>query len=361
MSISVHIKKQLKEFELSIDFDMNQTCMGMLGESGCGKSMTLKCIAGIETPDSGRIVLNGRTLFDSERKINLSPQKRRVGYLFQNYALFPNMTVYRNVEAGLSGLQGRFSGWKEKEAQIHRLLETFHIAQLAHELPSRLSGGQQQRVALARMLASEPEILLLDEPFSALDSYLKEKLLQEMKGMLKQYEKDVIMVSHSRDEIYQMCPRMAVMHRGSLEVCGDTAELFQNPQTVSAARLTGCKNIVRAEPVGERELFAPDWGMRLQVNENISGDIRWVGIRAHDFRTVEEMKTGPVNVMECRLERITEAPFEVYLMLQNAGRTEQKTIPVWWKISKKEWGDMNEKVPDRICFPPEHLILLRDS
>lgn len=199
------------------------------------------------------------------------------------------------------------------------LLEQFHIPELADALPVRLSGGQQQRAALARIIASDPDILLLDEPFSAMDSYLREQLLQEMKAMLATtYQKDVLMVSHNRDEIYQMCPKMAVMRSGAIEIAGSTSELFRNPLTLGAARLTGCKNLSRAEVLGPHELYATDWGVKLRVKDVIAEDITHVGLRAHDFETV----SGPFsddrdNVMKCALERITEAPFEIYLILKN--------------------------------------------
>lgn len=391
MAISVHIKKRLKDFELNVAFEMESGCMGLLGASGCGKSMTLKCIAGIETPDSGRITLDGRVLYDSEKKINVSPQKRKVGYLFQQYALFPHMTVWQNVEAGLSGARKKFASQKEKNDYIMGLLEQFHIPELADALPVRLSGGQQQRAALARIIASDPDILLLDEPFSAMDSYLREQLLQEMKAMLATtYQKDVLMVSHNRDEIYQMCPKMAVMRPGAIEIAGSTRELFRNPLTLGAARLTGCKNLSRAEVLGPHELYATDWGVKLRVKDVIAEDITHVGLRAHDFETV----SGPFsddrdNVMKCALERITEAPFEIYLILKNVssenadgknvfvkntgqpgispegtGRSnhssgEEELHPIWWKLSKKEWEEMHEKIPEEIYFPPEKIILLK--
>lgn len=370
MALSVEIRKQLKDFELNVAFELQSGCMGFLGASGCGKSMTLKCIAGIETPDFGRIVLNGRVLFDSEKKIDLPPQKRKVGYLFQQYALFPHMTVWQNVEAGLSGTGKKFTSKQEKNDFILRLLEQFHILDLADALPVRLSGGQQQRAALARIIASNPDILLLDEPFSAMDSYLREQLLQEMKEMLSTtYQKDVLMVSHNRDEVYQMCPKMAIMRPGAIEIAGSTRELFRNPFTLGAARLTGCKNLSRAKVLGAHELYAVEWGVHLQVEDTIAEGVTHVGLRAHDFSCVsEEIRTAendrkemPANVMKCTLERITEAPFEIYLLLKNASARKGNLQPIWWKLSKKEWEEMHEKIPEEVYFPPEKIILLKEK
>ena len=174
------------------------------------------------------------------------------------------------------------------------------------------------------------------------------------------------MVSHSRDEIYQMCDRTAVMGKGRIEVLGETGELFRRPQTVGAARLTGCKNISRAVRKDVRTVEAVDWGIRLTSTGEIPGDIAYIGIRAHDLRQVQP---GENNVMKICLERLSEAPFEIYLILKNAetdfGKKAQsgrrETGDIWWKLPKNTWDAMGKKVPDRICFPPEHILLLRES
>ena len=168
--LQVRIKKKLGNFLLDVDFSMDGGIFAILGASGCGKSMTLKCIAGIERPDEGRIVLNDRVLFDSAKRINLPPQKRKVGYMFQDYALFPTMNVVQNIQAGM--------GRKPDPKKVREYITGFQLGGLEHHMPDQLSGGQKQRVAMARMLAAEPEVLLLDEPFAALDSYLKWKMEQ---------------------------------------------------------------------------------------------------------------------------------------------------------------------------------------
>ena len=151
MALQVNIRKKFSGFELNVDFETEAGCMGILGASGCGKSMTLKCIAGIETPDEGRIIVDGTLLYDSAKKISLKPQKRHIGYLFQNYALFPTMTVEENIAAGLQG------GKEEKRRKVAKMMEKFQLLGLGKQLPGELSGGQQQRVALARIMAYEPE------------------------------------------------------------------------------------------------------------------------------------------------------------------------------------------------------------
>ena len=197
--LEVQIYKKLAEFDLDVSFQVNDNILGLMGASGSGKSMTLKCIAGIETPDQGRIVLNGRVLFDSEKKINVSIQKRNVGYMFQSYALFPNMNVYENISVGL-----RARKVKDVDIVVQKVMQQFRIIELASRYPKQLSGGQRQRVALARLMAYEPDVLLLDEPFSALDEDLKEDLLQELKSEL-QISKPVIFVSHDKEEVNYLC------------------------------------------------------------------------------------------------------------------------------------------------------------
>lgn len=197
--LEVQIYKKLAEFDLDVSFQVNDNILGLMGASGSGKSMTLKCIAGIETPDQGRIVLNDRVLFDSEKKINVPIQKRNVGYMFQSYALFPNMDVYENISVGL-----RARKVKDVDIVVQKVMQQFRIFELASRYPKQLSGGQRQRVALARLMAYEPDVLLLDEPFSALDEDLKEDLLRELKSEL-QISKPVVFVSHNKEEVNELC------------------------------------------------------------------------------------------------------------------------------------------------------------
>lgn len=208
--LEVQIYKKLAEFDLDVSFQVNDNILGLMGASGSGKSMTLKCIAGIETPDQGRIVLNGRVLFDSEKKINVPIQKRNVGYMFQSYALFPNMNVYENISVGL-----RARKVKDVDIVVQKVMQQFRVFELASRYPKQLSGGQRQRVALARLMAYEPDVLLLDEPFSALDEDLKKDLLQELKSEL-QISKPVIFVSHDKEEVNYLCDLKYKIKQGEI-------------------------------------------------------------------------------------------------------------------------------------------------
>ena len=199
--LEVQIYKKLAEFDLDISFQVEDNILGLMGASGSGKSMTLKCIAGIETPDKGRIVLNDRVL---------PIQKRNVGYMFQSYALFPNMNVYENISVGLKTRKV-----KDVDFVVKRVMKQFQISELASRYPKQLSGGQRQRVALARLMAYEPSVLLLDEPFSALDEDLKEGLLKELKSEL-QISKPVIFVSHNKEEVNYLCDLKYKIKEGEL-------------------------------------------------------------------------------------------------------------------------------------------------
>ncbi|MGB4659275.1 MAG: ATP-binding cassette domain-containing protein [Mobilitalea sp.] len=355
MSLSVDITKKHKNFVLSVKFDTANTTLGILGASGCGKSMTLKAIAGIITPDSGRIVLNDKVLFDSQLKINLMPQKRKVGYLFQNYALFPNMTVEQNIAAGINGKAS------EKKAKVDELIDAFHLTKRKEQYPSQLSGGQQQRVALARILASDTDILLLDEPFSALDYYLKEQLQEQMLKMIHNYNKDVIMVTHNRDEAFRFCPDLLVMDHGNIVCEGKLKDIFKDPKYLVAARLTGCKNFSRAEKVSEHEIYAADWEMRLHMEEPITEQLSHVGIRAHYVNALPEINENKVNIFEPEFLELMEDPFEINVMIRNKKHTtDHNDHIIYWTLSKEQWyGELHEKVPKYLELPEKNLILLR--
>ena len=211
MALLVDIEKRLGDFRLDVKLEVGNEVLGLVGNSGCGKSLTLRCIAGIEKPDRGRIVLDGVTLFDSEKHVNLTPQKRHTGLMFQNYALFPNMTVRQNIRAGT--LRDRQTE-EERDRKVNDIMDSFGLSALAQHYPRQLSGGQQQRTALARILVSEPWILMLDEPFSALDSELKFRMEKEVREVIDRFGKTTLLVSHDRGEAYRLCSRIAMVHEG---------------------------------------------------------------------------------------------------------------------------------------------------
>ena len=239
MSLVVDIEKKLGSFTLRSKFETDSGIMALLGASGCGKSVTLKCIAGIMTPDKGRILLDGETLFDSDQRIDLPPQRRRVGYLFQQYALFPNMTIAQNIQCGI-----RAGSRAEKQQRVAAQLRRFQLEGLEKKYPAQLSGGQQQRVALARILASKPRAILLDEPFSALDSFLKWNLELELSDLLSGFSGPILWVSHDLGECFRNCKTVCVMENGMSGSVTDMETLVRRPPSEGAARLTGCRNFL---------------------------------------------------------------------------------------------------------------------
>ncbi len=345
MSLHVDIKKRLGSFVLESAFEQDGGVLGLLGASGCGKSMTLKCIAGIEKPDEGRIVLDGRVLYDSAARVNLPPQQRQVGYLFQNYALFPNMTVRQNIAVGLHREKDR----RKRERELEDAIHLFRLDGLENHRPCQLSGGQQQRVALARILVNRPQLLMLDEPFSALDSHLRLRLQMELKERLGTFGRDVLMVTHSRDEAYHMCGRIAVMESGKIKIVKETKELFADPESICAAAITGCKNIASARKIGEYEVEVPEWGIRLTTAKPVRDDVTAVGIRAHYFNTKTLQNRADV-VYAGEMEE----PFEVSVRFRWAGQRAD-TEPLLWRVSKEKRG---QQFPTALGVAPVNILLL---
>lgn len=348
MAIELRIKKRLGNFQLDIDFQTNENRIGILGASGCGKSMTLRCIAGIEEPDEGRIVVDGALLYDSAGKISMKPQKRHIGYLFQNYALFPTMTVEENIAAGLQGRK------EDKKRRVAQMMEKFQLLGLEKQLPGELSGGQQQRVALARIMAYEPEVILLDEPFSALDDFLKDRLEQEMLDLLKDYEGTVILVSHSRDEIYRFTRELLTMAEGRQICYGNTGEIFARPRQKETARLTGCKNIAGAKRIDSHHLEVPEWGLTLHLKKDIPEAVAYVGFRAHEF--VPVWGEAGDNCIPVDVKSSAVLPFERKYFL--AGR-EGTDADICWFLQKDEWASVDRQgMPDFLMMPEEKILLL---
>ena len=345
MALSVDIEKTLGDFHLRVKFEAENRVLALLGASGCGKSMTLKCIAGIERPDRGVITLDGTTLFDSGRGVNLPPQRRRVGYLFQQYALFPNMTVEQNIAVGVRDRRRA----REETAEA---IAAMRLEGLERKRPHQLSGGQQQRVALARILVNRPEVLLLDEPFSALDSHLRFQLEQELRGAIRRFGKTVLLVSHNRDEVFRLSDEVAIMHDGRIETTGEKKAVFADPKTRNGAILTGCKNVSPIQATGERRARAVDWGVELALPASADG-VQYVGIRMHDVRLAEAQ--GEPNAFLCRVEETIENPFSCTVLL----RPEGAASPIGWELDKERWRQIRaERL--RVCLPPESMLLLKE-
>ena len=224
MAVSVDIEKKLHGFTLKVKLESDGSPMGILGASGSGKSMTLRCIAGIQTPDSGRIVVNDKVLFDSEKKINLKPQERKVGYLFQNYALFPTMTVEKNIACGYRGDK------KHLKAKVADYIERYQLNGLEKRYPGQLSGGQQQRVAIARALAMQPKVMLFDEPTSALDPEMVNEVLDVMVELAHE-GMTMLCVTHEMGFARKVADKVVFMSDGQILEQSTPEDFFENPKT----------------------------------------------------------------------------------------------------------------------------------
>jgi len=351
----VDIEKQLSTFTLNMAFTAQQAALGILGGSGSGKSMTLRCIAGVETPTKGRIVLNGRSLFDADQHINLPSHKRNVSLVFQNYALFPHMTVAQNIAFGLQHLPKSLC-----HQRVAQQLTLVQMQALGDHYPHQLSGGQQQRVALSRALATEPEVLLLDEPFSALDTYLRSQMERQLLETLATYRGITLFVTHNLEEAYRLCETLMVMSGGKAIAYDAKHQIFEHPQTVRIAQLTGCKNFSGAVVQGSNSVEATDWGITLQVLEAIPDHLTDIGIRAHQISITTDPYSD--NTYPCWLAATSETPHRMTLFLKfNAAPLGAQDYHVQAEVFKEKWNAIKDQpLPWYARLDAARLMLMVD-
>ncbi len=245
MGLQVKIEKRVKGFSLHVEWEVGDELAVLFGYSGAGKSMTLRSIAGIETPDAGHIVLGGKVFFDSATGVDAPPQKRPFGYVFQDLALFPHMTVKENISYAGKGMRRN-----ELEERSRELIRLFHIRGLEKKRPSEISGGQKQRVALARSLMRRPEALLLDEPFSGLDHPLRVEMGRMLKEIREEFRIPVVLVTHDIFESYTLSDRMIVYGEGRIIQTGTFQELFLHPSNEEVESLVGAAYAVKRQAFG---------------------------------------------------------------------------------------------------------------
>lgn len=353
MGLTIDIERKLPSFKLKIDLSCGQEIIGILGASGSGKSMLLNCIAGLIKPDKGEIVLDDDVFFDSNKKINIPPQDRKTGYLFQNYAMFPHLTVAENIAFGLDKLPKA-----EQKNRVSELLESFHLADMGKRYPCQLSGGQQQRVALARAMAVEPQIMLLDEPFSALDAYLKTHMIKEMTESLKKFQGTTLFVTHDMHEAYRLCNRIVFLDNGRVETLGSKEEVFQRPATMETAKITGCKNIAAAVRKSEHSAEIPDWGIRVATAMSIENMEGFIGIRANNIKLADE--SVQENCYPVWIADESDAPFSTTLYLKiGSAPSRLDDFHIQWEVRKDQRAKLSDLAqPIRIYMDPNDVFFM---
>jgi molybdate transport system ATP-binding protein len=352
--LEVNIKKSLHSFNLSSSFSAQNEILGMLGPSGCGKSMTLKCIAGLQIPTAGHITLNGRTLFDSKKKINVPPRLRKIGYVFQNYALFPHLTVAQNIAYGISHLN------KTSQKQlVMNMIDRMNLTGLENRYPHQLSGGQQQRVALARTLITEPELLLLDEPFSALDAHVKGQLEQELIRIIyDNYKGTILLVTHNLEEAYKLCDRILMYDKGKTVQLGKKDEIIHHPINLTAAKIIGCKNLI---PVNVKEnqdnileLSSNKQFMLMANNKKNRYDNRMIaGFHSYHLKLKTTCK-NELNTFPCQFINQIQSIFSMVVQVACKGQV------IEIEMTKEEWNKLNDSKYDQLYvqIPAEHIFLV---
>ena len=351
MSLIIDIEKSFPDFSLSVSLECGEGTLALLGGSGCGKSLTLKCIAGLEKPDRGLIIINGQTVFDcggnGNRLINIPPQRRGIGYLFQNYALFPTMTVQNNITCVIKKPK------KERTAIADNMINLFGLDEIRNLYPRQISGGQQQRTALARILVCEPKILLLDEPFSALDSHLRWSVEQEIGLLLSRFAGTTIFVSHNSGEVYRLCDRIAVMSQGKIDCTGTKTEIFELPKTLASARIVGIRNISKAEKLGENLVKATEWGVNLKTEKPVPDKVSHVAIRSHDL--TEGYGQDDDNILNCTITRVIHEPSKkIVILAPETGHQDTQ-------LQKIQFETTNDYLPQgtlKLKMPRDKIILL---
>jgi molybdate transport system ATP-binding protein len=321
------------EFSLDARFSIQKGITMLFGASGSGKTTLLDCIAGVLSPDSGRIELGGEILFDSSARTDLSPAERGVGYVFQNLALFPHLSVAGNVEYGLFRLSG-----DERKTRVDTILESFRIAHLRNRRPSEVSGGERQRVALARALVTNPRALLLDEPLSALDPATKAGIIEDLGMWNAQHRIPILYVTHGREEVFALGERVIALEQGRVVAEGSPLDVLSAPRTEAIARWMGLENIFDAKVialherqgtmlcrVGEAEKAGPE--LEVPLGRSLVGDMVRIGIGAGEILVANKVPDGlsARNVLKGELKSLKRRdvmlvaeidcgmPFEVHL------------------------------------------------
>jgi len=353
MAVSIrfeHITKCFGELKVVDDIDLTiepGELFFLLGPSGCGKTTLLRCIAGFYEPESGRILIGDRDV------TRLPPEERNTGMVFQSYALWPHMSVEENVAFGL---ELRKTPKAEIVERVKEALAAVKMTDRAHYKPNQLSGGQQQRRALARALAIRPDILLMDEPLSALDTYLRSHIEKLLVEVLASYQGVTLFITHKLEEAYRLCPNLLVLSQGQILANGTKEDIFQRPPTYEVAQVTECKNFSRARPVGDTHLEAIDWNCRLEVIDPLPPDLSWVGLRAHHIEFLRQGNQS--NTFPGWLAMITETQHKVsvYIKLHSPPQSPHD-YHLQAEVYREKWELLQSRpFPWYVRLNPVHLM-----
>jgi molybdate transport system ATP-binding protein len=358
--LEVEIKRALPGFNLDVAFSVDGEILGILGPSGSGKTMTLQCIAGLLRPDQGLIKLNHRVLFDSHTRVNLPPQVRKVGFVFQNYALFPHLSASENIAYGI-----RNRSRQEVNHRVQVLIDKMGLDGLRGRYPRQLSAGQQQRVAIARALAPDPEVLLLDEPFSALDSLTKEQLEVELMQLRLFYKGNIVLVTHDLAEAYRLSSKLAIFDSGTLVQCDRKEQLISAPANQKVARIMKIGNFINGVVTEKNDssvlVSVPELDANLRVivkddnNLTISQPIT-VGIRPEHIQVVESPRQNTIQgTLYTLMETITSVSCYFHLRTKT-----DKNHSLEATFSKSMVQTLSNGQSYYLHLPPEHLMIITD-
>ena len=321
----------------------------LVGPSGSGKSTIIKLMTGEVVPTAGRVMVNGFSMSRIAEK-QIPYMRRTIGVIFQDFRLIGNKTVRDNLALAMRAVG---ASPRELKNRIPYVLELVGLADKENSYPDQLSGGEQQRVAIARILASEPRAILLDEPFSALDSFLKWNLEMELTEVLDSFAGPAIWVSHDRGEAFRNCRWVCVMDQGKTLPAQAMDELFFSPGTEAAARLTGCKNYARAITNGNT-VTLPEWGIALRCAEKAGSMVQCVGIRAHSVRPAT---LGEENAFSCTVERIIQDVFSTIILLRPVGATQEAPL-LWMEMDKNNGQKIHNSRTLTVAVAPQQIMLL---
>lgn len=341
-------------FELDLHLKADVGITVLFGASGAGKSLTLNCIAGFAQPDEGRILVGGDLYFDAASRVHLSPQRRRCGYMFQEHALFPHMTVRENLRFAAAAGRSQMRGL-QRHRRINELLEAFQLAELAARRPAQLSGGQQQRAALARMLVTDPRALLLDEPVRGLDVHLRRAFYEVLRHARERLEVAILLVTHDVEECFELADSICLIYRGQFLQCGPREQVLARPASVEAARTLGIYHVLPGEITAldpehdSSRLKVLDWELEgPYLPGHLLGDRGFICIRESEIRVaacgsakrlaLRLLASEPsVRGVRLRFEHGINAtlPEAAYEPLRGAERLELKIPPsAIWFVAK---------------------------